>query len=442
MSYRLTYATMFNPPESMHADFEAALAQVRAGLGATHGLHLAGADVLRGERQRLVSPIDTRLLLGEFSLATPDDVAQAMAAARAAFPAWRARPAAERPRCCAAWPMGWPRACTAGRRAGAGGRQEPHGGAGRGAGDRGPSAGTADDFERATTATTARCPTTRWTACSRNRTVLRPYGVWAGDRALQLPAGADGGPTARRWSPATRSSLQGPRHAVGRAAAGRLPARRRRAGGRASSGCTGGHELGRALADPDVAGITFTGSVRRRACCCASSGRAPRAPASPRWAARTPPSSPPRRPGRAPPPASCARPSGCRGRSARPARGCTSSARWRTALRERLRAQTRPSRSATPPRGSTGWARSSTPPRAPLCDARASCATAPRARRRPPAARRRTGARPLRRPTCWPSAADHRLWREELFLPLLMLQSREVDRSTRPCAGQRQRRTA
>ena len=34
MSFRLTYATMFDPPEAMHERFESALASVTATLGA------------------------------------------------------------------------------------------------------------------------------------------------------------------------------------------------------------------------------------------------------------------------------------------------------------------------------------------------------------------------------------------------------------------------
>ena len=38
MTFRLTYATMFNPPEAMHERFEAAMHRVSAGLGTRHGV--------------------------------------------------------------------------------------------------------------------------------------------------------------------------------------------------------------------------------------------------------------------------------------------------------------------------------------------------------------------------------------------------------------------
>jgi 1-pyrroline-5-carboxylate dehydrogenase len=96
MSFRLTYATMFDPPEAMHASFEAALDRVSAGLGARHGLYLQGRDVDTDTHARRTSPLDHDVELGEFALADASHVDAAMRAAHAAFPAWRATPAAER----------------------------------------------------------------------------------------------------------------------------------------------------------------------------------------------------------------------------------------------------------------------------------------------------------------------------------------------------------
>lgn len=36
MDFKLTYSTMFNPPAALHERFDAALANVRGALGATH----------------------------------------------------------------------------------------------------------------------------------------------------------------------------------------------------------------------------------------------------------------------------------------------------------------------------------------------------------------------------------------------------------------------
>ena len=44
MNFKLTYATMFNPPADMHTHFDAALAELNASLGNTHALHINGED--------------------------------------------------------------------------------------------------------------------------------------------------------------------------------------------------------------------------------------------------------------------------------------------------------------------------------------------------------------------------------------------------------------
>ncbi len=48
--FKLTYGTMFNPPEELHAQFEAALAKVRANLGQEHGMIIDGKDVFTAEK--------------------------------------------------------------------------------------------------------------------------------------------------------------------------------------------------------------------------------------------------------------------------------------------------------------------------------------------------------------------------------------------------------
>jgi 1-pyrroline-5-carboxylate dehydrogenase len=98
MTFRLTYATMFDPPEAMHERFEAALAAVRGRLGRRHELHVAGRDVAAGRHATRTSPIDREIVLGEFGIADPADADAALSAAQAAFPAWRRTPLAERAR--------------------------------------------------------------------------------------------------------------------------------------------------------------------------------------------------------------------------------------------------------------------------------------------------------------------------------------------------------
>src|SRR5947208_5422596 len=98
MNFKLTYATMFNPPAEMHTRFDAALSELNRSLGATHPLYINGEDRVTAKHDTRRSPIDQRRILGHFSLATLDDVNDAMAAAQAAFPGWRATPMEERVR--------------------------------------------------------------------------------------------------------------------------------------------------------------------------------------------------------------------------------------------------------------------------------------------------------------------------------------------------------
>ena len=96
MSFRLTYATMFNPPEEMHERFEKALATMRTRLGKTHPMHVDGKDVPAATTEERRSPIDNQISIGRFPNASAKEVDAALAAAHRAFPAWRDAGAATR----------------------------------------------------------------------------------------------------------------------------------------------------------------------------------------------------------------------------------------------------------------------------------------------------------------------------------------------------------
>src|SRR6266566_2414414 len=98
MSFKLTYATMFNPPADVHRRFDAALAELNSSLGDTHALYINGEDRDSARHDTRRSPIDQRRVLGHFPLASVADANDAMAAAQAAFPSWRAIPMVERVR--------------------------------------------------------------------------------------------------------------------------------------------------------------------------------------------------------------------------------------------------------------------------------------------------------------------------------------------------------
>jgi 1-pyrroline-5-carboxylate dehydrogenase len=87
-AFKLTYATMFSPPDLMHTRYEKALADVKARMGQDHGMLINGQDRFSAEKFENRSPINTDWLLGTFQKGTRQDVDDAVAAAEAAWPRW------------------------------------------------------------------------------------------------------------------------------------------------------------------------------------------------------------------------------------------------------------------------------------------------------------------------------------------------------------------
>ena len=92
---KITYATLRNDNEQLHADYEAGLERARAELGQTHPLYVNGEPRQGEGTYDDYSPIDGTLV-GRFAKGTRQDARDAIAAARAAFPAWSGRPWQER----------------------------------------------------------------------------------------------------------------------------------------------------------------------------------------------------------------------------------------------------------------------------------------------------------------------------------------------------------
>jgi 1-pyrroline-5-carboxylate dehydrogenase len=87
-AFKLTYATMFDPPPELHDRFEAALGRVKARLGRDQAMLIGGKDVQAAESFEDRSPINQDWLLGRFPKGTAEHARQALAAARQAFPKW------------------------------------------------------------------------------------------------------------------------------------------------------------------------------------------------------------------------------------------------------------------------------------------------------------------------------------------------------------------
>jgi len=91
-AFKLTYATMFDPPEALHEHFESALATIKARLGREHHLLIGGEERRAAEQFEDRSPINTDWVLGRFQKGSAADAKAAIAAARAAFPGWSGLP--------------------------------------------------------------------------------------------------------------------------------------------------------------------------------------------------------------------------------------------------------------------------------------------------------------------------------------------------------------
>ena len=94
--FKLTYATMFNPPEELHTRFEEALVEVRANLGKEYGMLIAGEEHYAGNKFKSKNPANTQEILGIFQTGTAEDANAAITAAKAAFPGWSQTPYLER----------------------------------------------------------------------------------------------------------------------------------------------------------------------------------------------------------------------------------------------------------------------------------------------------------------------------------------------------------
>ena len=91
-AFRLTYATMFDPPEALHRSYDRALARVKSDLGREYPLLIGGEERKAAATFEDRSPINTDWVLGRFQKGGVEDARAAIAAARAAFPAWSALP--------------------------------------------------------------------------------------------------------------------------------------------------------------------------------------------------------------------------------------------------------------------------------------------------------------------------------------------------------------
>ena len=263
MSFKLTYATMFNPPEELHANFEAAMARTLQQLGRRHALHIDGEDRATPQLTRKVNPANQAQLLGEFAAASAADVDAALRAAQRAFQRWRQTPAAARAQLLRrvgrlieerVYDIAAALTLEVGKN-----RMEALAEAQEAADF---FAGYCDEFERQE-GYDRPLPNDPLTGqVSRNRSVLKPYGAWVVITPFNFPLALAAGPVAAALITGNTVVLKG---ASATPWAGRLLADCMRDAALPAgvfnylSGSSA--EIGAALTDhPLTAGVTFTGS--------------------------------------------------------------------------------------------------------------------------------------------------------------------------------------
>jgi len=90
--FKLTYATMFNPPEELHKGFDKAVTKLKANLGREYGMFINGQDVFAGDTYEDHSPVNTDWVLAVMQKGNATQANMAIEAARKAFPGWSHTP--------------------------------------------------------------------------------------------------------------------------------------------------------------------------------------------------------------------------------------------------------------------------------------------------------------------------------------------------------------
>lgn len=258
--FKVTYSTLASPDPELHRLYDEAVADFRANAGQTYPMYINGEERFAETTFAKVSPTNTNFVMGHFQKGTEQDANDAIAAAKAAFPGWRDTPWQERVDIMRRaadliserlFHFGAVMSLEVGKN-----RLEALGDVEE----------TADliryncDAMEANNGFTK--PLKNESDKHHNRSVLRPYGVWVVISPFNFPAALAGGPSGAAlvagntvvFKPATDTPFSGWLLTEAFRDAG-VPA------GVFNFVTGGGRTVGQTLVDhPDVAGITFTGS--------------------------------------------------------------------------------------------------------------------------------------------------------------------------------------
>ena len=96
--FKVTYATLASPSPKLHEMFDQAVEKVKVELGKTFPMIIDGEEVYADETFTKVSPVDLDLVMAHFQKGTAEHANAAVAAAKKAFEEWRRTPWQERVR--------------------------------------------------------------------------------------------------------------------------------------------------------------------------------------------------------------------------------------------------------------------------------------------------------------------------------------------------------
>ncbi len=258
--FKVTYSTLASPDPELHRLYDEAVADFRANAGKTYPMFINGEERYLDNTFAKTSPVDTDFVMGYFQKGTEQDANDAVAAAKAVFPAWRDTPWQERVAILRRaadllsdrlFKMGAVMSLEVGKN-----RLEALGDVEE----------TADLIRYNCDAMEANDgfskPLKSESDRHRNRSVLKPYGVWVVISPFNFPGALAGGPSSAAlvagntvvFKPASDTPFTGWLLTEAFRDAG-VPA------GVFNFVTGGGRSVGQTLVDhPDVAGITVTGS--------------------------------------------------------------------------------------------------------------------------------------------------------------------------------------
>jgi 1-pyrroline-5-carboxylate dehydrogenase len=257
---KITYTATPEQVARMHDAFDVSIAEAVAGFGKTYPMIVNGEERQGNGTFEVRAPHDRSILLGSFQKGTKGDVDDAVAAAKAAYPAWSGRPWQERVAL-----LGKVAEIIRERKFNLASVLIIEAGKTRGEamGEIEEGADLIDEYIRQTVAADGFVtPLETLNPFERNKSIFKPFGVWAVLAPFNFPHALSAGPISAAliagntvvYKPASATAYSGYLLAECFVAAG-IPA------GAFNFVTGGGAEVGGTLTHhPDVEGVIFTGS--------------------------------------------------------------------------------------------------------------------------------------------------------------------------------------